>query len=139
MWFYSVKAYPALGGGGSFEDFQPKKMLWGWTTSEVTLKLFKPHVIDEKLKIKYVGTLLFRFVGRFEFLTESVLIRDVELVKKITVKDFEHFIDHRSFDGESFFNRTLFLMQGENFLLNCCRCRTSNGRTFSVLNSSWTS
>ncbi|KAJ8728450.1 hypothetical protein PYW08_016835 [Mythimna loreyi] len=56
-----------------------------------------------------------RFVGRFEFLSEAVVIRDVELIKKITVKDFEYFLDHRSFDTESFFGRSLFLLKGQEW------------------------
>uniref|UniRef100_A0A2A4JDS0 unspecific monooxygenase n=1 Tax=Heliothis virescens TaxID=7102 RepID=A0A2A4JDS0_HELVI len=56
-----------------------------------------------------------RFVGRFEFLTESVMIRDIELVKKITVKDFEHFLDHRTFGENTFFARTLFFLKGQEW------------------------
>ncbi|KAF9817881.1 hypothetical protein SFRURICE_003287 [Spodoptera frugiperda] len=56
-----------------------------------------------------------RFVGRFEFITKLILVRDIELIKKITIKDFEHFTDHRGFDGESFFKRTLFLMRGQEW------------------------
>uniref|UniRef100_A0A2H1VNM2 unspecific monooxygenase n=1 Tax=Spodoptera frugiperda TaxID=7108 RepID=A0A2H1VNM2_SPOFR len=55
-----------------------------------------------------------KFVGRFEFMNEAVLIRDLELVKKVCVKDFEHFVDHRSFGIDSFFARTLFLLRGKN-------------------------
>ncbi|CAH1645264.1 unnamed protein product [Spodoptera littoralis] len=56
-----------------------------------------------------------KFVGRFEFITKFILVRDVELIKKIAIKDFEHFTDHRSFDGESFFKKTLFLMKGQEW------------------------
>ncbi|KAJ8728451.1 hypothetical protein PYW08_016836 [Mythimna loreyi] len=56
-----------------------------------------------------------RFVGRYEFLTETVVIRDVELIKKITVKDFEYFLDHRTFDTVSLFSRTLFLLKGQEW------------------------
>ncbi|CAB3261624.1 unnamed protein product [Arctia plantaginis] len=58
-----------------------------------------------------------RFVGRFEFLNEMVLIRDLDLAKQITVKDFEHFLDHRSIFGESnsFFSRNLFSLKGQEW------------------------
>ncbi|XP_044272375.1 cytochrome P450 9e2-like [Tribolium madens] len=36
-----------------------------------------------------------RYCGIYQFLTPVLLIRDPELIKKITVKDFEHFVDHR--------------------------------------------
>ncbi|CAB3239054.1 unnamed protein product [Arctia plantaginis] len=58
-----------------------------------------------------------RFVGRFEFLNEMVLIRDLDLAKQIAVKDFEHFLDHRSIFGESnsFFSRNLFSLKGQEW------------------------
>nr|AFP20595.1 cytochrome CYP9A51 [Spodoptera littoralis] len=56
-----------------------------------------------------------KFVGRFEFLNEAVLLRDLELVKKVCVKDFEYFVDHRSFGIDSFFARTLFLLRGQEW------------------------
>ena len=56
-----------------------------------------------------------RFVGRFEFMDELVVIRDLELIKKITVKDFEHFLDHRAvFTTDSFFSRNLLSLTGMN-------------------------
>lgn len=58
-----------------------------------------------------------RFVGRYEFTNHMVLLCDVELVKKITVKDFEHFLDHRSVFGESnsFFAKSLVAMKGQEW------------------------
>nr|AAR37015.1 cytochrome P450 [Helicoverpa armigera] len=59
-----------------------------------------------------------RFVGRYEFLRNIVMIRDLELVKSITVKDFEHFIDHRMLadaDVEPLFGRNLFSLRGHEW------------------------
>nr|QEL53083.1 cytochrome P450 CYP9A101 [Mythimna separata] len=58
-----------------------------------------------------------KFVGRFEFLNEMVMIRDVELIKRIGVKDFEHFLDHRSLfsSSDTFFNRNLFSLKGQEW------------------------
>ncbi|CAB3239050.1 unnamed protein product [Arctia plantaginis] len=58
-----------------------------------------------------------RFVGRFEFTNEMVVIRDLDLVKQITVKDFEHFLDHRSLFGESssFLSRNLISLKGQEW------------------------
>ncbi|KAF2890529.1 hypothetical protein ILUMI_15644 [Ignelater luminosus] len=38
-----------------------------------------------------------RYVGIFQFTTPTLLVRDLELLKKITVKDFDVFPDHRMF------------------------------------------
>lgn len=42
----------------------------------------------------------YRFYGRFELLSPVVEIRDLELVKKIAVKDFDNFPDRRSVNAE---------------------------------------
>lgn len=44
------------------------------------------------------------------------MLRDLELIKKIGVKDFEHFLDHRGFTDEAvepLFARSLFALRGE--------------------------
>ncbi|CAK1596655.1 unnamed protein product [Parnassius mnemosyne] len=59
-----------------------------------------------------------RFIGRFEFLSPMVMLKDIDLIKKITVKDFEHFLDHRSLVNENvdpFFGRNLFSLKGEEW------------------------
>ncbi|CAG9584957.1 unnamed protein product [Danaus chrysippus] len=59
-----------------------------------------------------------RFVGRFEFSKPAILIRDLELIKKITIKDFEHFLDHRGFVDdkvEPLFARNLFSLKGQEW------------------------
>uniref|UniRef100_A0A1E1WIT9 unspecific monooxygenase n=1 Tax=Pectinophora gossypiella TaxID=13191 RepID=A0A1E1WIT9_PECGO len=59
-----------------------------------------------------------RFVGRFEFTKPLVIVRDLELIKKITIKDFEHFLDHRVFIDEHkdpLFGRNLFSLKGQEW------------------------
>nr|WNK22289.1 cytochrome P450 [Athetis lepigone] len=74
------------------------------------------HFIDDVLDL-YRSFPEERFVGRFEFINELVVVRDIELVKKITVKDFEHFLDHRSIfsTSDSFFSRNLFSLKGQEW------------------------
>lgn len=58
----------------------------------------------------------FRFVGRYELLKPTLIIRDIDLVKKITIKDFEYFLDHRGFADkkvEPLFARNLFSLKGK--------------------------
>lgn len=99
-------------------------------TADDLLKLYKSFPEERwEIKIKLVLFLsllwnnisnlriFFRFVGRFEFTNAALVIRDVELAKKIAVKDFEHFLNHRKFGADSFFSRTLILMQGTFFVL----------------------
>uniref|UniRef100_A0A2A4JDS7 unspecific monooxygenase n=1 Tax=Heliothis virescens TaxID=7102 RepID=A0A2A4JDS7_HELVI len=74
------------------------------------------HFIDDVMRL-YNSFPEERFVGRFEFVNELVMIRDIELVKKITVKDFEYFLDHRSIfsSSDSFFSRNLFSLRGQEW------------------------
>ena len=56
------------------------------------------------------------YVGIFSFDKPILLIRDVELVKNILVKDVQYFIDHvATFDEklDPIFSRTLFMMKGQ--------------------------
>ncbi|XP_026324948.1 uncharacterized protein LOC113233928 [Hyposmocoma kahamanoa] len=59
-----------------------------------------------------------RFYGAFQFLTPFLQVRDIELIKKITVKDFEHFLDHNVFINEEcdpLFGRNLISLRGQEW------------------------
>uniref|UniRef100_A0A182PZA5 Uncharacterized protein n=1 Tax=Anopheles epiroticus TaxID=199890 RepID=A0A182PZA5_9DIPT len=60
--------------------------------------------------------------GMFEFITPMFVIRDPELVKQITVKDFDHFINHRtilpemnSSNSSIMFTKILFNLTGQRW------------------------
>lgn len=56
-----------------------------------------------------------RYVGYIEGIAPIILIRDPEIIKMITVKDFDHFVNHREFfseDIEPLFGGSLFMMKG---------------------------
>ncbi|KAJ8728459.1 hypothetical protein PYW08_016844 [Mythimna loreyi] len=74
------------------------------------------HVTDEVLRL-YNAFPKERFVGRYEFTKEMIVIRDIELIKKIGVKDFEYFLDHRAVfrSGDSFFSRSLIALEGQEW------------------------
>ncbi|CAB3252947.1 unnamed protein product [Arctia plantaginis] len=57
-----------------------------------------------------------RFVGRFEFVNELVVLRDLDLIKQVFTKDMECF-DHRSpfSESDSFFGRNLFALNGQEW------------------------
>ncbi|CAH2105998.1 unnamed protein product [Euphydryas editha] len=59
-----------------------------------------------------------RFVGRYEFTKPTIVVNDLDLLKKITIKDFEHFLDHRQFvdeENDALFARSLFSLRGEEW------------------------
>jgi hypothetical protein len=57
-----------------------------------------------------------KYGGVYEFLNPVVLLRDPELIKMVTVKDFEHFLNHRNpidENAEPLFGRALFNLKGK--------------------------
>lgn len=60
-----------------------------------------------------------RIIGIYELIGGPVyIIRDPELIKQITIKDFEHFVNHRTSVGEtsdSLLSRSLFMMRDQRW------------------------
>ncbi|CAD0254264.1 unnamed protein product [Spodoptera exigua] len=58
-----------------------------------------------------------KIVGNYDMTTPILIVRDLEMLKRITVKDFEHFIDRRSFTTEldPMFGRGLLLLHGDEW------------------------
>ncbi|XP_015117626.1 cytochrome P450 9e2 [Diachasma alloeum] len=58
------------------------------------------------------------YVGFFDFKTPIVMLRDRDLVKNITVKNFDHFVNHRDFitsDLDPLFGNLLFTMRDDKW------------------------
>lgn len=56
--------------------------------------------------------------GLFEFSTPTFIVRDPKLLKKLTVKDFDSFADHKLFLSEEvdpLFGKALFSLQGQKW------------------------
>nr|ANS06316.1 cytochrome P450 [Agasicles hygrophila] len=59
-----------------------------------------------------------RYYGSYQFSTPTLLIKDPELIKLITVKDFDHFLDHRTFvpeNADPLLAKNLFALKGEKW------------------------
>jgi cytochrome P450 family 9 len=57
-----------------------------------------------------------KYGGFYHLMNPVILIRDPELIKMLTVKDFEHFLDRQvpiSEDAEPLFGKALFNLKGE--------------------------
>ncbi|KAK4873925.1 hypothetical protein RN001_013285 [Aquatica leii] len=57
-----------------------------------------------------------RYFGIYQFFGKSLVIQDADLIKKITVKDFDHFVDHVQFSpgDEPLWERNIFSLKGKN-------------------------
>jgi len=53
------------------------------------------------------------FAGYTELTTPMLFIKDLEHVRHILVKDFDHFLDHQHFGLDSWSGKMLFFMRGE--------------------------
>ncbi|XP_044253114.1 cytochrome P450 9e2-like, partial [Tribolium madens] len=59
-----------------------------------------------------------RYYGSYQFLQPSLFVRDLDLIKSITVKDFEHFTDHSAFTNEKtdpILGLNLFSLKGQKW------------------------
>ncbi|KAL0841594.1 hypothetical protein ABMA28_015253 [Loxostege sticticalis] len=79
--------------------------------------VLRKHIIDD-LDAVYKAFPGERYVGYIEGIAPIILIRDPEIIKMITVKDFDHFVNHREFfseDIEPLFGGSLFMMKGDRW------------------------
>ncbi|XP_044015561.1 cytochrome P450 9e2-like [Aphidius gifuensis] len=59
-----------------------------------------------------------KYVGFYDFGSPTVLIRDPELIKSIAIKNFDHFVNHRSFvnpEVEPLFGNNLFSLHDDRW------------------------
>lgn len=59
-----------------------------------------------------------RYYGSYQFFRPSLFLRDLELIKKITIKDFDHFHDHLSTQDEKVdpaVTQNLFSLKGQKW------------------------
>ncbi|RZC41759.1 p450 domain containing protein, partial [Asbolus verrucosus] len=79
--------------------------------------LRKKHMMDIIMDLykKYPNE---RYVGYMQFTRPLLLLRDLDLIKQIGVKDFDHFHDHFSFantDKDPLLSKSLISLSGENW------------------------
>lgn len=82
-----------------------------------TLKLVlqKESIIDITER-QYQKFKKFQIYGFFNFLQPTFMLTDPELIKRITVKDFDHFLNHNpAFEMDDLFSRTLFVMRDKRW------------------------
>ena len=80
-----------------------------------------------------------KYGGGYQFMFPIVLLRDPELIKMVTVKDFEHFLDHQapiSEEAEPLFGKGLFNLKGEQ-LTACTVLLLSINRRKTVSKTQW--
>ncbi|XP_076275240.1 cytochrome P450 9e2-like [Rhynchophorus ferrugineus] len=59
-----------------------------------------------------------RYSGIYQFFTPTLILRDPDLIKQITVKDFDHFTDHSKFvdpEADPLWGKNLFALKGQRW------------------------
>ncbi|XP_031354047.1 cytochrome P450 9e2-like isoform X2 [Photinus pyralis] len=80
--------------------------------------IVQANPMAENLKKSYDGFPGARFAGLYQLARPILVIRDPELIKQITVKDFDYFIDHSPLvpkDCEPLWEKNLLNLKGESW------------------------
>lgn len=97
-----------------FFDSRGVKYLPGWPVFGNVLKsTFLRRHITEDIDEVYRAFPDERYVGYIEGTTPTILVRDPEIMKSVTTKDFDHFMNHKNFlseDLEPLFGSSLLMM-----------------------------
>lgn len=58
------------------------------------------------------------YFGFYQFLQPNLVLRDIEIIKQVTIKDFDYFTDHNAFVSEDInplFGKNLFALKGDKW------------------------
>ncbi|KAK5641881.1 hypothetical protein RI129_010428 [Pyrocoelia pectoralis] len=90
-----------------------------WKLWLENLKMFLQVIpMADSFKVVYDAFPGVRYCGMYQITNPILVIKDPELIKQITVKDFEHFIDHNQFiseECEPLWAKNLFSLKGERW------------------------
>ncbi|KAI2474032.1 hypothetical protein C4B38_000117 [Diabrotica virgifera virgifera] len=77
--------------------------------------MFQKNTLADIMSLMYKKFPDCRYYGTYQFNIPSLIIKDVDLVKQITIKDFEHFSEHRHMadeDADPLWATNLFSLKG---------------------------
>lgn len=80
--------------------------------------MLKSEAWSEAIRRMYTEFPNEKFIGIYEFLSPAIVLRDPEVIRQITVKDFDHFMDHAEFipDGvDDMWSKNLFASRGDRW------------------------
>ncbi|KAJ8953897.1 hypothetical protein NQ318_019137 [Aromia moschata] len=79
---------------------------------------FKLQNFSEMIQYVYSQCPGTRYSGIYQFLIPTLVIKDPDLIKQVTVKDFDHFVDHRTFiseDTDPLGGKNLLFLKGQKW------------------------
>lgn len=95
------------------------KYLPGWPIfgNVINNTFVKRHIVEDIDEV-YRAFPDEKYVGYVEGTTPVLIIRDPEIMKNITIKDFDHFLNHKEFfseETEALFGASLIMMKGDRW------------------------
>ncbi|CAG9860809.1 unnamed protein product [Phyllotreta striolata] len=89
-----------------------------WILGDNWRNVFKMESLSEMVKRTYDFAPGTRYSAMCQFITPQLIIKDPELIKLITIKHFDHFVDHKTFVTERadpLFGKNLFSLTGQRW------------------------
>ncbi|XP_017776422.1 PREDICTED: cytochrome P450 9e2-like [Nicrophorus vespilloides] len=89
-----------------------------WLIGDLLQMIFTKRPYPQIIRDQYNAFPNERYIGMYQFGFPALIARDLDLIKQITVKDFDHFTDHITFFPESvepLWTRNLFSLKGEKW------------------------
>lgn len=77
--------------------------------------LFNKSTVTEISERQYKYLPYLRYHGSYQFLNPVLILKDVDLIKQMLIKDFDHFTDHQTFfpeGSDELWNKNLFALKG---------------------------
>ncbi|XP_072397509.1 cytochrome P450 9e2-like [Diabrotica undecimpunctata] len=112
FYYYAIKPLNYWKERG-VKQYKPK-----WLFGDTWTTVFQKESIGEMLINLYNATGRARYLGIYQFTTPVLFIKDLDLVKQIGIKDFDHFMDHRSVineDSDPLVAKNLFSITGQKW------------------------
>lgn len=89
---------------------------WPVVGSVLPIVLQKTSLVE--LVHKFYNTYNERYFGAHLFMQPIIIIKDIDLIKQVCIKEFDHFVDHKSFFSETrepVFSQNLFSSKGQEW------------------------
>lgn len=89
-----------------------------WIAGDNWRVLLKLESFAEMVERVYKAIPGVRYLGAYQFTLPTLILKDPDLIKQICIRDFDHFVDHRSFvteESDPLFGKNLFSLKGQRW------------------------
>ncbi|KAL1509505.1 hypothetical protein ABEB36_004224 [Hypothenemus hampei] len=101
-----------------FEQMGVKQLKPWPILGDAYLTLFRTMSLGDYVKHVYDSFGKSRYGGIYQLTTPTLIVKDPELIKQLTIKDFDHFTNHRAFvnpEADPLWSNNLFALTGQKW------------------------